>query len=65
MWFQKISKPSPRKDLEFPWGCGGGGSAAQEIPERKGGWTIKITFQGDNLFIKKMLYKIKNSLGPA
>ena len=30
--FQKISKPSPRKDLEFPWGCvcvcvwGGGGS---------------------------------------
>ena len=44
---------------------GGGGSVTQEIPERMGGWTIKITFQGDNLFIKKMLYKIKNSLGPA
>ena len=54
--FQKISKPSPRKDLEFPWGCvcvcvcvcGGGGSETQEIPEGRGGWAIKITFQGDN-----------------
>ena len=41
------------------------GQRPQEIRERKGGWTIKITFQGDNLFINKMLYKIKNSLGPA
>ena len=67
MWFQKISKPSPRKDLEFSWGWwgGGGGQRPQEIRERKGGWTIKITFPGDNLFINKMLYKIKNSLGPA
>ena len=54
MWFQKISKPSPRKDLEFPWGCvcvgvGGGGGVRDPGNSRgEGGWTIKITFQGDN-----------------
>ena len=64
MRFQKISKPSPRKDLEFPWGWGGGVRGPGNSRE-EGGWTIKITFQGDNLFIKKMSYKIKNSLGPA
>ena len=54
--FQKISKPSPRKDLEFPWGmcvcvcvCVGGGGVRDPGNSRgEGGWTIKITFQGDN-----------------
>ena len=36
MWFQKISKPSPQKGLEFPGGVGGG-LKAQENPEGGGG----------------------------
>ena len=33
--FQKISRPPPRRELEIP-GSWGGGSEAQEIPERRG-----------------------------
>ena len=33
-WFQKISRPSPQREMEIPGGLGGGGgSEAQEIPE--------------------------------
>ena len=32
VWFQKISRPPPRRELEIP-GEWGGGSEAQEIPE--------------------------------
>ena len=48
--FQKISKPSPRKDLEFPWVCVcvWGGVRDPGNSRGEGGWTIKITFQGDN-----------------
>ena len=38
VWLQKISLPPPRR--------GGGGSEPQKIPEGRGGWMIKTTFQG-------------------
>ena len=41
MWFQKISIPPPQRELEIPEG--GGGSKAQEIPERRG-VVSEITF---------------------
>ena len=34
VWFQKISRPPPRRELEIPGGVGG--SEAQEIPEGTG-----------------------------
>ena len=34
VWFQKISRPPPRRELEIPGGWGG--SEAQEIPEGRG-----------------------------
>ena len=40
MWFQKISIPPPRMELEIPEGWG---SKAQEILERRGG-VSEITF---------------------
>ena len=49
----------------FGISMGVGGVRGPGNSREEGGWTIKITFQGDNLFIKKMPYKIKNSLGPA
>ena len=43
VWFQKISIPPPRRELEIPEGWGGGGSMAQEIPEgRRGEWLDKF-----------------------
>ena len=36
VWFQKISIPPPRRELEIPKGRGGGGSKTQEIPEGRG-----------------------------
>ena len=42
VWFQKISIPPPRRELEIPEGLGGG-SMAQEIPEgRRGEWLDKL-----------------------
>ena len=35
VWFEKISRPPPRRELEIPGGWGGG-SEAQEIPEGRG-----------------------------
>ena len=41
VWFQKISIPPPRRELEIPEGWGG--SMAQEIPEgRRGEWWDKF-----------------------
>ena len=34
VWFQKISRPPPRRELEIPGGWGG--SEAQEIPKGRG-----------------------------
>ena len=45
MWLQKISKPSPWKNLEFPWGWGGGGQMLRKF-ERGGGLDNKS--QGNN-----------------
>ena len=43
VWFQKISIPPPRRELEIPEGWGVGGSMAQEIPEgRRGEWLDKF-----------------------
>ena len=42
VWFQKISIPPPRRELEIPEGWGG--SKAQEIPEG-GGVDGRIKFQ--------------------
>ena len=41
VWFQKISIPPPRRELEIPEGWGG--SKAQEIPEGGGGLTVELS----------------------
>ena len=50
MWFQKISIPPPRRELEIPEGWGGG-SKAQENPEERGGEQINSFPEGQLRFI--------------
>ena len=48
LWFQKISRPPPRRELEIPggWGVRGPGNSRGE-----GGWTIKSLSEGKYHFV--------------
>jgi len=50
VWFQKISIPPPRRELEIPEG-GGGGVKAQENPEERGVERINYFPEGQLRFI--------------
>ena len=46
VWFQKISRPPPRRELEIP---GGWGDQRPRKFQKGGGLDHKITFQGVNI----------------
>ena len=61
VWFQKISIPPPRRELEIPEGWGG--SKAQENPEERGGEQINYFPEGQLRFIPmKVADKVRKLL---
>ena len=48
VWFQKISRPPPRRELEIPGGWGG---QRPRKFQKGGGLDHKITFQGVNIIL--------------
>ena len=61
VWFQKISIPPPRRELEIPEGWGGGVKGPGNSGE-EGGWLVNLRFQMVKFDAMQICFKIVSYL---